>query len=219
MYQPESLLYGECSFSELEGKTIINTKIETDYKTKDQTIIFYAKDGDVYYMGHCQEGSETAWIKDICGELEEIHNKVIIKAEKTTEKGSMTWTFYKIFTHDSCIVITWEGNSNGYYSEEVGFFVDKDLGKYEDIPNSIIMLLLFKSYNHQLEKIDFQKNVKNWESVLKEMMESGCVKKEYIGYKKFVYVMTKSGEEHLENYMKNFSIHKDKEGVSHVEVH
>lgn len=113
-------------FSVLKGKTI--TKISGLKKYSDSVSI-QTSDGCNYRMFHAQQCCENVYIEDVCGDIEDIINTPIIKAEEVTNvdlerpedsmQGSYTWTFYKIVTAKGYLDIRWFGESNGYYSEEV----------------------------------------------------------------------------------------------------
>lgn len=105
---------------------------------KEDELIFICDNGDKYKMYHSRECCEHVSIEDICGDLDDLINSTILKAEevsnyepiseediKRTKKandwGSCTWTFYKFATMKGYVDIRWYGESNGYYSESVDF--------------------------------------------------------------------------------------------------
>ena len=109
--------------SEFVGKTVV--KIEG--AVQDSELKFYMDDGYVYTMYHCQDCCESVYLEDISGDINDLIGKKIRIAESVSHENpyaseSGTWTFYKLFTdnwRDDTIVIRWNGESNGYYSESV----------------------------------------------------------------------------------------------------
>lgn len=96
--------------------------------THDQeNIRFYSLSGKLYHMHHDQDCCETVEIDDLNGNLDNLLDSPILYAVEKTNKGtadegeSITWTFYTIRTHKGSVDITWKGESNGYYSEDVDF--------------------------------------------------------------------------------------------------
>jgi hypothetical protein len=117
----------ENDLSVLVGKTI---------KTIDQTIdslTFTMLDGSRYGLYHLQDCCESVQINDIVGELSDLIDSPILKAEERTSQQnpegvaipdyqeSYTWTFYQFATIKGYVDIRFYGESNGYYSESVTF--------------------------------------------------------------------------------------------------
>lgn len=104
------------------GKTCANIQVS---KSKDE-IVFTFNNGETYRMYHEQDCCEHVYIKDINGDLADIMNSPILYADETSNSTenidiceSSTWTFYRIGTIKGTVVISWLGESNGYYSESV----------------------------------------------------------------------------------------------------
>jgi len=115
----------EVCFEELKG--LIINKIELQ---DPDALIFHTNKG-VYYMAHHQDCCENVEIETIDGELNDLLNTPILQAEESTNSDepkpndwsdSFTWTFYKLATIKGYVTIRWLGESNGYYSEEVGLY-------------------------------------------------------------------------------------------------
>jgi len=139
---------------ELEGKTITEIK---GLETGNDEVVFVTSDGNEYKMYHLQDCCEGVSIDDVCGDLEDLLNTPILKAEEVSneqfekdffskftevsdwgtkqdkdgnsEPESCTWTFYKLATIKGYVDIRWYGESNGYYSEGVSFVL---VGSEED---------------------------------------------------------------------------------------
>lgn len=110
--------------SELVGKTLTEIKNEDNIE-----IIFTCDNGEKYKMFHSQDCCESVSVDDIVGDLNDLLNTPIIKAEevsnsedpKDNRDHSWTWTFYHLSTIKGHVTIKWYGESNGYYSETVDF--------------------------------------------------------------------------------------------------
>ena len=103
----------------------INAKVPpTKY---DDVIYFHMHDGTVFKMYHMQDCCESVSIEDITGDIADLNDAMIIKAEERTSPyvakddwgESGRWTFYDIQTNKGCVQLRWLGTSNGYYSEGV----------------------------------------------------------------------------------------------------
>ena len=119
-------------FEELLGKTI--TEI-FGAEEESEEILIVCSDGSMYVMHHNQDCCECVTVDDICGDIENLIGKPLLKAEEVTsdclEDGcppakyefdySYTWTFYHLATIRGYVTIRWYGTSNGYYSEKVDF--------------------------------------------------------------------------------------------------
>lgn len=107
----------------LLGKTVRRIELTSD------SIEFHLSDNQgLVVLEHEQECCEDVFIEDIVGDLTDLLNTPITRAEMASsqEDGdaacpyySTTWTFYKLATIEGYVDIRWFGGSNGYYSEEV----------------------------------------------------------------------------------------------------
>lgn len=106
---------------ELMGKTF--TKVENE---NDQVLRFKGTYSCEFY--HDQDCCECVDINDIAGDLSDLENSPILRAEETCNEETdgecgdhTTWTFYRFETAKGLVVVKWKGTSNGYYSESVNF--------------------------------------------------------------------------------------------------
>jgi hypothetical protein len=114
--------------NELIGKTF--AKVYTEIETfEDKADLLHFKNDNyhcVFY--HDQDCCETVYIEDITGDLNDLIDSPIIKAEERVSEndygeddGHYTYTFYEFATIKGSVTVRWYGTSNGYYSERVHF--------------------------------------------------------------------------------------------------
>lgn len=116
----------EAKFSDLVGMSLIKITV---VKAVDDEIVWETYDGRKFRMYHNQDCCERVDIEDITGDLDDLLNEPILKAEERISNGPIkdewddgaTWTFYEIATIKGSVTIRWYGTSNGYYSERVDF--------------------------------------------------------------------------------------------------
>lgn len=123
------------TLTELIGKTLVS------YEQTEDTLNFIGDDGANYLFYHNQDCCELVQINDVVGDLNDLLNSPILKAEVVVHEDDMfpdgvtlaggltmddssTWTFYKFATIKGYVDVRWIGLSNGYYSESVTFRVD-----------------------------------------------------------------------------------------------
>lgn len=113
----------EVPFKEMISKTIIDIKKES--KDGDDAIYFLMKNGDKYVMHHVQDCCEEVYLENINGDLDDLLESPILKAEENYSDGeeendydSSTYSFYNFATIKGYVTIRWFGNSKGYYSEK-----------------------------------------------------------------------------------------------------
>jgi hypothetical protein len=111
------------SFEDLKGQTL--AAVEPKQGPDGDELHFALDNGEVYKLYHSQDCCESVYIEDIVGELSDLIDTPILKAEEVTnqengkDNDSFTWTFYKLATIRGYVDIRWYGTSNGYYSESV----------------------------------------------------------------------------------------------------
>lgn len=110
-------------FSDLLGYTFASVQ----YEAEDEVIRILTECGKEFMMRHEQVCCEEVWVESIVGDLADIVGAQILLAEEAVGTGdaqrqeSALWTFYKLATAKGYVDIRWVGESNGYYSERVGF--------------------------------------------------------------------------------------------------
>jgi hypothetical protein len=111
--------------AELQG--LVMTNVHGD--VGDGSLVFSCIDGRTFTYYHDQDCCEVVSINDIMGDLQDLVDTPILKAEEATtqenppgadvQSESFTWTFYRFTTIKGTVVVRWYGSSNGYYSESV----------------------------------------------------------------------------------------------------
>lgn len=110
----------------LKGETLTEVT-----ETRDE-ITFKTESGKTFRMLHSQDCCENVEIEDIAGDIQELIGLPILEAYESSNSDeppldgeyppeSYTWTFYRLRTAGTTVVIRWYGTSNGYYSESVSF--------------------------------------------------------------------------------------------------
>jgi hypothetical protein len=135
----------------LKGRILIGID-----KIEDREIIFICENGDKYKLYHEQDCSESVYIEDICGDLQDLIGEPLLEVEEAISREnppdykpdeysqeSSTWTFYKLATVKGSVTIRFHGQSNGFYSELVDFCkLSKKIREEET--NSMTELKIFK---------------------------------------------------------------------------
>lgn len=117
-------MFNSIDFDTLLGKTLV--KIVGLDKGNDE-VVFYCEDGKKYKMYHEQDGCECVDIEDVIGDFNNLIGIPLVMAEEEIkegeygDRGTSTWTFYKLATNKGYVTIRWYGESKGYYSESVDF--------------------------------------------------------------------------------------------------
>jgi hypothetical protein len=116
----------EVTIEELMGQTIV--QIAGAEKGQEE-ILFTLKDSRVFRMFHEQDCCESVQVEDVCGDINDLIDRPIVRAEAPSTKNEpkpsdkyidyWTWTFYILGTQKGTVTIRWLGSSNGYYSEGV----------------------------------------------------------------------------------------------------
>lgn len=112
-------------FSALVGLTFASVVSE------DDKVIFTHADGRVFTLEHMQDWCEHVYIESIIGDLPDLVDSEILRAdeetqdEPDTEYGDISmWTFYKLATRKGYVDIRFYGSSKGYYGVGVDLWVD-----------------------------------------------------------------------------------------------
>jgi hypothetical protein len=116
-------------FESMLGKTFRKVYRQDSGIGDSDALVFEVSDDEAYAMFYEQDCCASCYIEDICGDLQDLENSPIVRAEENGNEeehdrpspeeypDSFTWTFYRIGTNKGTVVIRWYGSSNGYYSE------------------------------------------------------------------------------------------------------
>lgn len=113
-------------FSDLKGVELKAIYVDNFHADR---IYMLSTNDKLYVLTHIQECCESVWLEDITGDVSDLLNSPILIAEENTVElesdyvDSYTATFYKLATINGYVDIRFNGESNGYYSEGVDFFV------------------------------------------------------------------------------------------------
>lgn len=102
--------------------------------TRDDDELVFENDENIVRFYHDQECCEGVEIDEIIGDLNDLIGSPIVSAKErisdenpegvTKEcQDSFTWTFYEFATNKGSVTVRWYGESNGYYSESVDFYL------------------------------------------------------------------------------------------------
>lgn len=115
-------------FSEISQSEVLGVRFDKE----GQTLYLMTTNG-LYLLYHDQDCSENVWLEDVAGgDLQDIVGEKILWAEESTDTdkeytdGLLMWTFYTIRTNSTTLTLRWCGESNGYYSVDVGTYRVKD---------------------------------------------------------------------------------------------
>lgn len=100
-------------------------------ETDSEEVVFKLDTGIEFKMYHEQDGCESVYLADVCGDVEDLLDAEVIFFQDRTEYGdsdygTFTHTFYDIQTTKGCVNLRWIGESNGYYSQSVSIKYPED---------------------------------------------------------------------------------------------
>lgn len=114
---------------DMNGLAFINVKA-IKVGTGNDELIFTCSDGRKFIFYHVQDCCEFVTINDIIGDLDDLCNSPIVRAEERSNSNtdnkdeSYTWTFYEFATIKGSVTVRWYGSSNGCYSESIDLRID-----------------------------------------------------------------------------------------------
>lgn len=96
----------------------------------DDAIFFKSPLMDVTFF-HEQDCCEQVFIKDICGDLEDLEGSPVLMAEcidvqqEWQDGDRVTSSWYKFATVKGYVTVCWKGESNGWYCERVNMWIEE----------------------------------------------------------------------------------------------
>ncbi len=108
------------SIDVLLGKTITHVQ---GLQVNSEEVILTTQCGNVYQMGHVQEGDEHISLYSLRGNLDDVLHTPIVSVDEDIDDDSCdspvsrTWTDYRIVTAKGAFSIRWLGISDGNYSD------------------------------------------------------------------------------------------------------
>ena len=118
----------QCGISDLIGKRIVSVH---GLDAGSERVTIDCDDGSKYSMFHQQDCCESVWLEDVCGDVNDLVDALVIDARSENNADSAfpegmvlecgEWTFYIIQTDKGCVTLRWLGDSNGYYSTDARF--------------------------------------------------------------------------------------------------
>ena len=113
------------TFESLQGMTLVSIE---GLKENNDWVKFETIDGQKFnwYPSDGAPNDCIVFISQVDGDINDLLNTPILKAEiKTNQSENLdpewTWTFFTLATIKGYVDIVWQGQSNGYYSEEPYF--------------------------------------------------------------------------------------------------
>lgn len=93
-------------------------------EASEYEIIFHAQSGQTFRMYHEQDCCEAVYVEDIAGDLADLINTPLLRAEERSQDdsdahGSGAWTFYEFATIKGSATIRWYGSTDSCYSVSV----------------------------------------------------------------------------------------------------
>lgn len=111
---------------ELLNNTFVDIKVY-----EDKEVHFIREDGSRVIMYHQTDCSETVFLEEVIGDLDNLLNIPITMAEEVKQDlddyadAEIMWTFYKLATVKGYVTLRWYGDSNGFYSVSVSIYDEK----------------------------------------------------------------------------------------------
>lgn len=125
---------GSIDISQFLGKILYDISINRD----SDIITIVDSDYNEFEMYHKDDCCEDVYVDDIDGDLNDLIDSPILRAESSTNSDDITkekanevdehytWTYYKLSTIKGSITIRWFGTSNGCYSETAYIYPKND---------------------------------------------------------------------------------------------